>query len=566
MKKYVLINKKLLALYGIVACSSALLGMSFAYVMAALVDLISNPSWDYFYKIVLLSLGWLIADIFMEFLFGHLKNIYLNKVTVQLRQDIFEHIIHQKPGQFMQTKKGKYLADLNNNIKDLEEYFFDPILSSVYSLANFFGAFIGMLLIDLNTIFLIVFMVIISTIIPSFAAKHIQKRSSEFLNSQDKYQSKLREFLGGVLVIQSFHLFSHINQQHWSYNKNMETKRQKHRDLNITIYCASAFCGLLATITAMLFGAFLVLQGKANAGVIVTMGHLIGNITSVSDTITQFLSQMNASKPIRERFHEILNWLPFEQDDRKKLSQIDNISFQNLSFYYSDNKNSTDKNYVLRNISTKLELGKSYAIVGKSGCGKSTFLNLLQGYYDDYTGDILINNKNMKLFSPESIAVQIGQIQQSIFVFDDTIRNNITLYQPFSDKEIYEAISKAGLNNFVENLPQKLDSVITEDGENLSGGERQRIAIARLILHNSQVFLLDEFTSNLDLQTSLAIENNILTLQDKIIINVTHKIIPELLKKYDEILVMNEGEIIERGSYHDLVDNKGYFFSLTCLS
>lgn len=288
MKKYLFIHPRLLILYGITACLTALLGMSFAYVMGVLVNLIANPTWEYFYQIIGLSVGWLAADIIMEFLYGWLKNLYLRKITVQLRQDLFEQIIRQKPSRFAQTKKGSYLADLNNNIPELEANFFNPILSGIFSLSNLIGALTGMLLINVNTIYLIVFMVIISYVIPTIAGKSVQRRSRQFLSVQDGYQSKLKEFWGGFLVIRSFRLFPHIKQQHWDYNQNLEVKRQANRDINIVIYCASAFCGLLATITAMLYGAFLVLKGSADAGVIVAMGHLIGNITGVSSTITQF--------------------------------------------------------------------------------------------------------------------------------------------------------------------------------------------------------------------------------------------------------------------------------------
>lgn len=252
---------------------------------------------------------------------------------------------------------------------------------------------------------------------------------------------------------------------------------------------------------------------------------------------------MNASKPVRRRFGEILNWPPYEQDNERKLSGIESIELQNLTFRYPGNDCVEPHQPVLHNISAAFESGKAYAIVGKSGCGKSTLLNLLQGYYDEYCGSILLNKENRKQFSAESIAVRIGKIDQDLFLFDDTIRNNITLYQSFEEEQIREALKRAGLEDYINSLPENLDSPAAEEGGNLSGGERQRIAVARLLLHNSQVFLLDEFTSNLDLQTGLEIEQNILGLPDKIIINVTHKLVPELLRKYDEILVMDQGKL-----------------------
>lgn len=215
---------------------------------------------------------------------------------------------------------------------------------------------------------------------------------------------------------------------------------------------------------------------------------------------------------------------------------------------------------VLRDLSVKFDAGKSYAIVGGSGSGKSTLLNLLMGSSSDYQGSICIDGVSIQNIESESLYQLITAVQQNVFVFNDTIRNNVTMFRDFSDEDVAKAIQKSGLSTF---LAQKGENFICgENGANLSGGERQRISIARALLRKTSILLVDEATAALDAATAKEVSSSILDLNGMTRIVITHRLEEALMKRYDKIIVMKNGIICEEGSFSELIEQKGQFYSL----
>ena len=216
----------------------------------------------------------------------------------------------------------------------------------------------------------------------------------------------------------------------------------------------------------------------------------------------------------------------------------------------------------LDNINITFDKNKKYAIVGESGSGKSTLIKLLMRYYNDYEGKISIDNLNIKNIYSSDLYKNISMIQQNIFMFDDSIKENIRLYSNHDDKDILDACKRSGLDKLLNKLPNGINSLVGENGNKLSGGEKQRIAIARALINNTQILILDESTSALDNETAYNLENSLLNLENLTLITVTHKLIKNILNRYDEIIVMKNGKIIEKGNFEDLINIKGYFYSL----
>ena len=214
------------------------------------------------------------------------------------------------------------------------------------------------------------------------------------------------------------------------------------------------------------------------------------------------------------------------------------------------------------NINLTLEKNKKYAIVGESGSGKSTLIKLLMRYYNDYSGSILIDNNDLKSIYSSDLYKNISMIQQNVFMFDDSIKENIRLYSNHDDDDILKSCERAGLSKLINNLPNGIDSLVGENGNKLSGGEKQRIAIARALINNTQILILDESTSALVNETAYNLENSLLDLKDLTLVTVTHKLIKNILNKYDEIIVMKNGSVVEKGSFEYLLSQKGYFYSL----
>jgi len=201
-----------------------------------------------------------------------------------------------------------------------------------------------------------------------------------------------------------------------------------------------------------------------------------------------------------------------------------------------------------------------------SGSGKSTLLNLLLNFYDVTSGHISIDNQNLQDISSESLYNLMTVVQQDVYIFDDTLSANITLNQPFTEDDIKQAVQQSGLENYILENELGLQTLCGENGSNLSGGEKQRLSIARALIRKTPILLLDEATSSLDNQVTAEIENSILKIRDLTALVVTHKLNEAILKKYDRIIFMKDGIIVEDGPFRDLIDRKGEFYKLFGLS
>ena len=268
------------------------------------------------------------------------------------------------------------------------------------------------------------------------------------------------------------------------------------------------------------------------------------------------ITMIKGMKKINNKLLEII--YEYKKDENKNhIKEFNNnIVIENISFSYNNETKALD------DISINFEKNKKYAIVGKSGSGKSTVLKLLLGYYDDFEGNIKFDNNNYRDLSKNSINQQMSVIHQDVYMFDETIKKNILLGKSFNDKELKNAINKSGVNEFLYELKDGLNYHIGENGSNLSGGQKQRVAIARSLIQNTPILLLDEGTSALDTKTAFDIEDKLLEIDTLTVITVTHKLIKEILNRYDEIIVMDKGRIIEKGSFKQLVENKGEFYNL----
>ncbi|MGL5507167.1 MAG: ATP-binding cassette domain-containing protein [Paraclostridium sp.] len=236
------------------------------------------------------------------------------------------------------------------------------------------------------------------------------------------------------------------------------------------------------------------------------------------------------------------------------------IELKNLTYTYDGG------NIGLKNINFQFEKGKKYALVGSSGSGKSTLVKLIMKYYNDYDGEILVGNKSLKHIDKSSLYKYYSIIPQKVMLFNDTLKNNISMFQTYSDEDIYNVIRDVNLEHIVKDLPDELNTIVSESGNNFSGGEQQRISLARSFLKNSDVMLIDEATSSLDNKNSNQIEELILQRDNLTAIVVTHKLNENILKKYDCIVLLNDGAIAEYGSFTELMDRKEYFYSLYTLN
>ena len=310
---------------------------------------------------------------------------------------------------------------------------------------------------------------------------------------------------------------------------------------------------LISQFGVFFIGAYISIKTNEIApSVIILFVQLMNYIISPLMSIPTTLSKRLACKPIFSKISEIIK-VENSAHQGKNIDDITKISISNLMFMYDDK-------VVLNNVNYNFEKNKSYAIVGPSGSGKTTLVNLLLGKYNNYLGNIYYNDIELKEITIDSLFEVSSFVEQNVFVFDDSIINNITMYSNVDEELLKKTIKKSGLSKLIEEKGK--DYRCGENGCNLSGGEKQRISIARALVKRAQLLLLDEATSALDNETSQSITYNLLGIDNTIKIMITHRLDEELLKKFDEIIVMKNGEIVENGSYDELIKNNSTFKSL----
>ena len=387
------------------------------------------------------------------------------------------------------------------------------------------------------------------------AGNKMAEQEKEISRKNENFVAIASELLSGFPVIKSFRAETQAKKLFGDRNYAVEVAKQTKRRTEQFISLLSNDAGIIAQIGIFLIGAWLAVTGRGvTAGVVIVFVQLMNFILQTISQAPLLLSNRKAAVALMDKLSNALSE-NLREEGKEKITHFEKaIEVKDLTYGYEPEKT------VLRDLSVKFDAGKSYAIVGGSGSGKSTLLNLLMGSSSDYQGSICIDGVSIQNIESESLYQLITAVQQNVFVFNDTIRNNVTMFRDFSDEDVAKAIQKSGLSTF---LAQKGENFICgENGANLSGGERQRISIARALLRKTSILLVDEATAALDAATAKEVSSSILDLNGMTRIVITHRLEEALMKRYDKIIVMKNGIICEEGSFSELIEQKGQFYSL----
>ena len=360
----------------------------------------------------------------------------------------------------------------------------------------------------------------------------------------------------GFEVIKSFNIEEKTKEDFQASNYNVENRKYRFGIFESFTNHLSLMLGMLVFFAPLGLGTYLTIIGKFTVGGMLASVQLTNYIANPLMNLSNIIGKIKGAKPINEKLEAIIRELNGDDSGEYKGHFTDSIEFKNVSFSYNEERR------ILNDVSLKINKGEKVAIVGKSGSGKSSLLRLLLRYYDGYEGTITMDDADIKGISLSSIYNMISIIQQDVFMFDDDITSNIALYGDYGQDEIDTAIELSCLWELVARLPQGKNSPVGENGCNLSGGEKQRISIARALVKKTQIILLDEATGSLDSKTAYDIESSLLDIEDLTSIVVTHKLSEDLLKRYDKIVALDGGRVVEVGTFRELIDRGEYFYSL----
>lgn len=535
---------------------AALSVICFDFMMGFIVDIFSNGETEKFVPIILASIFLIILLFVTEYIDGYVMSSYIKNTVNYLRCDIFTKILNKDMKDFSLDNSGKYISILYNDIKIIEDSLLNNIFLVISSFISFIISILFLFSISPSIVIFIVIFGILGFVIPNALSKKLIVEKNNYSHNLEEITSVTKDLFSGFEVIKGFNIGSKINTIFKNSSNTVESTKKKCSILESIIKGFSLSFSVTVYLGVLILGGYLMYKGEISVGTAIIIIQLSTHIVGPVKTSISLINQIKSVSLIADKIDEIL-YDSCEDIEEISLPKFENsIEVKNLDFSYTNDRKA------LNNINLTFEKNKKYAIVGESGCGKSTLIKLLMRYYKDYNGDILIDNKDIHKIFSNDLYKNMSMIQQNVFMFDDSIKENIKLFANYSDEEVLSICDRSGLSNLISRLPDGINSLVGENGNKLSGGEKQRIAIARSLINNTKILILDESTSALDNETAYNLESSLLSINDLTLIVVTHKLIKNILLNYDEIIVMKDGMVIEKGSFDYLISLKGYFYSL----
>lgn len=554
MKECIKKNKILLFITIIFSVISSITMVGVSLLLQSTIDKVMNGDMEGFKKILIFTLVYCGIMGLLYFIYDILSKMFIRNVTRELRSKIFSGIINHNYKDFNSKNTADYISALTNDIKLVEENYITSLLL-VLQFSVAFIATIGILLYlsPLVTGCLFVSMLLIF-IVPSIFGKKLESKQMNLSNKLTSFTTVIKDMLSGYDVIKSYNLKKDAFEEFEGENKDLAKTKFEADKLLVINETLSQLLGMGTQFIAVFLSAYLVLKGNITMGTLIAIVQLSGSFIQPVIMIMSYAPKITSMTSVIKRLDDMSNYKDSSFTGSEDPSFDRSIEISNVNFAYEENKN------ILENVDLKIKKNKKYAIVGPSGCGKSTLAKLVLGYYADYNGEIKYDDKEIKNVNIEKINKMISVIHQNVYMFDKNIKDNICLYKEFSYKNISNILELSGADKFINELEEGLDYFVGENGNNLSGGQRQRIAIARALIQQTPILVLDEGTSAIDMQTGYDIESRLLNLDNLTLITITHKMSQELLSLYDEIIFMEGGKIIEQGSFNDLIKKEEKFY------
>ena len=536
-----------------------LTNIAFAYSIKGIIDSGMSQNKEALTQAVLVGATVIFIYAGFNFISLRLRNKLVRQIMSRYKNKVFQSILDRDYRDFSKEKSGKFISVLTENMKKIEQDY----LHQYFNISKNLSLMIFSLLAMFIGNWFLTLLVIIASVIPIIISGFIGQKSASLQNSamiaDQKYLSKVKDILAGFLVIKSFNVKESICEDYSHESEKFDEINFIKGKFDVLANVISQLSGMIVFLVAFGGGMYLVFNGYTTIGSVTAIVQLVNFVVMPLNEVGMGISKFREGQATLDAF-EVKDVTELQTGETKEYFD-DVISFSNIDFSYP---NTEEK--IFNHLSLKIQKGEKIAIVGMSGSGKSTLLNLLLRFYDVTSGHISIDNQDIQAISAESLYNLMTIVQQDIYIFDDTLRANITLNQSFTDEEIKKAVQQSGLESYVLENELGLQALCGENGSNLSGGQKQRVSIARALIRKTPILLLDEATSSLDNQVTTEIESSILDIQNLTALVVTHKLNENILKRYDRILFMKAGVIVEDGSFCDLMDRRGEFYKLFELS
>ena len=515
--------------------------------------------------IILQALPWIAIGLFMMYVIQSFCKYYVScqghimgaKMERDMRQELFEHYEELSFSYYSQNNSGQMMSKLVSDLFDISEFAHHGPENLFISLVKIVGSFIFLFLINKKLALPLIVLVILMFL---FSFRQNQKMQRTFMENRKKIgdvNASLQDTLSGIRVVQSFtNEEIEKNKFQKSNHAFLVSKKDNYRCMGEFMSSNLFFQGMMYLVT-LVYGGYLIANNEMSAADLAMYALYIGIFISPIQILVELMEMMQKGLSGFRRFLDVMGTEPEIQDapDAVELKDVKGrVCYEDVSFHYSD-----DETTVLSHVSIEIPAGKSVALVGPSGGGKTTICSLLPRFYDVTGGRVTVDGQDIRSLTLKSLRSQIGVVQQDVYLFSGSIRDNIAYGKPdATEEEIIEAAKCANIHDFIMELPDQYDTFVGERGARLSGGQKQRISIARVFLKNPPILILDEATSALDNESERWIQHSLEELsKNRTTITIAHRL--STIKNADEIIVITENGIAERGTHETLLEKNGIY-------
>ena len=515
--------------------------------------------------IILQALPWIAIGLFMMYVIQSFCKYYVScqghimgaKMERDMRQELFEHYEELSFSYYSQNNSGQMMSKLVSDLFDISEFAHHGPENLFISLVKIVGSFIFLFLINKKLALPLIVLVILMFL---FSFRQNQKMQRTFMENRKKIgdvNASLQDTLSGIRVVQSF-TNEEIEKEKFQKSNHafLVSKKDNYRCMGEFMSSNLFFQGMMYLVT-LVYGGYLIANNEMSTADLAMYALYIGIFISPIQILVELMEMMQKGLSGFRRFLDVMETEPEIQDapDAVELKDVKGrVCYEDVSFHYSD-----DETTVLSHVSIEIPAGKSVALVGPSGGGKTTICSLLPRFYDVTGGRVTVDEQDIRSLTLKSLRSQIGVVQQDVYLFSGSIRDNIAYGKPdATEEEIIEAAKCANIHDFIMELPDQYDTFVGERGARLSGGQKQRISIARVFLKNPQILILDEATSALDNESERWIQHSLEELsKNRTTITIAHRL--STIKNADEIIVITENGIAERGTHETLLEKNGIY-------
>lgn len=543
-----------LAVFAALAADS--LNLILSWIIQQLMDTAAGKSGALSFRtLLLISAGFVLLCAGLSLLNYASQPRFLERAMRQYKDFAFKKLIGKSISSFRDESAASYLSALTNDAASIETNYLAQMLAMITKAVTFIGALLLMCRYSLLMTAIAAGLTVLPLIASLLTGNRLQAVESRVSERNGEFTAALSDCLAGFTVVKNFKAEREIFRLFAQSNKALEHEKFTGRRIKTLVGMIGAVTGIFAQLGVFIAGVYLSMKGSSmTPGAVVLFVNLMNFIISPIAELPGLLACRKAALGLVDKLAAALE-RSSSREGSETLNRLEHgIRLENVSFAYEPGKT------VLHGINAEFEAGRAYALVGGSGSGKSTLLNLLMAAETNYSGHILADGIELSDISTESLYGTMAAIQQNVFVFNASIKDNVSMFRDFPKTEMDEAIARAHLGALIRERGE--DYLCGENGSGLSGGEKQRISIARSLLKKSSVLLADEVTAALDAQTAHRVSSDILDLQGITRIVVTHTLEESLLRRYDKIFVLRGGRIEEAGSFANLMANKGYFYAL----